>query len=54
MYLSKGVYADLTLVFHRGSFRPLEWTYRDYSSPEVIDFFNRERENYKKRIRGTY
>ena len=53
IYLSRGVYADLTLIYHRGSFRPLEWTYRDYSDPEVILFFNEERERYKMQIRGN-
>ncbi|MFC1533080.1 DUF4416 family protein [Thermodesulfobacteriota bacterium] len=53
IYLSKGIYADLTLVFHGGSFRPLEWTYRDYSDPETIIFFNNERERYKRQIRGV-
>ena len=28
IYLSKGIYADLTLVFHQGSFQTLAWTYR--------------------------
>jgi hypothetical protein len=52
IYLSEGIYADLTLVFHKGSFSPLEWTYRDYSDPAVITFFNNQREKYKKQIRG--
>jgi hypothetical protein len=52
IYLSKGIYADLTLIFHRGSFRALEWTYKDYASPEVIEFFNGVRQRYKDQIRG--
>ena len=52
IYLSKGIYADLTLVFNRGSFRPLEWTYRDYSDPDIIAFFNEQRERYKNQLRG--
>ena len=52
IYLSKGIYADLTLLFQRGSFRPLEWTYRDYADPDTIDYFHRVREKYKKQIRG--
>jgi len=52
IYLSKGIYADLSLIFHRGSYRRLEWTYRDYADPEVIDYFNDVRERYKKQIRG--
>lgn len=52
IYLSKGIFADLTLVFHKGSFEPLEWTYRDYSDPEAIDQFNNIRESYKNQLRG--
>ena len=52
IYLSKGIYADLTLIFQRGSFSPLAWTYKDYSDPEIIGFFNGVRETYKRQIRG--
>jgi hypothetical protein len=52
IYLSKGVYADLTLVFHRGSFQTLVWTYRDYADPVVIGYFNEIRERYKSQLRG--
>ncbi|MBN2126324.1 MAG: DUF4416 family protein, partial [Deltaproteobacteria bacterium] len=52
VYLSRGIYADLTLVFRRGSFSPLEWTYRDYADPGFIAFFNDIRERYKGQLRG--
>lgn len=51
VYLGKGIYADLTLVFKRGSFRPLEWTYRDYSAPEMIAYFNELRSAYMEKRR---
>ena len=52
IYLSDGIYADLTLIYQRGSFSPLAWTYRDYGDPEIIDYFNEIRERYKRQIRG--
>ncbi len=52
IYLSKGVYADLTLVFRKGSFVPLEWTYPDYADPVIIAFFNQVRVTYKKQLRS--
>ena len=52
IYLSKGIYADLSLIFHQGSFGPLQWTYKDYASPEIIAFFNNVRERYKRQLRG--
>jgi hypothetical protein len=52
IYLSRGVYADLTLVFHRRSFRPLPWTYPDYADQEAIEMFNEIRARYKMQLRG--
>ncbi len=52
IYLSSGVYADLTLVYHRKSFRGLPWTYPDYADPEVIEMFNQVRHRYKLQLRG--
>ena len=53
IYLGQGIYADLTLIYQRGTFQPLEWTYRDSSDPEMIDCFNRLREDYKNQLRET-
>jgi len=35
VYLGEGVFADLTLIFQKGEYRPLPWTYPDYASPEI-------------------
>lgn len=51
VYLTKGIYADLTLLFQKGSFRPLKWTYPDYAAPEIIGFLNEIREQYMEQIR---
>lgn len=51
IYLSKGIYADLTLIFKKGSFSPLKWTYPDYADPEVIGFFNGVRGQYMDQLR---
>jgi hypothetical protein len=45
-YLRDGIYADLTLIYQNRSFRPLEWTYRDYRQEEVIGLFNKFRKKY--------
>jgi len=49
IYLSHGIYADLTLIYRGKSFVPLEWTYPDYK--EMIPLFNEVREIYKKQLR---
>ncbi len=51
IYLGKGIYADLTLVFKKGSYRPLEWTYRDYADPKLIEMFNEIRQRYAEQLR---
>jgi len=52
VYLAKGIHADLTLIYHKGSFSPLGWTYRDYADPDSIACFNQVRERYKRQLRG--
>ena len=51
IYLGKGIFADLTLVFKRGTFVPLEWSYPDYSDSKMIEIWNRIRERYMNEIR---
>lgn len=50
IYLSKGIYADLALVFNKGRFRALEWTYRDYADEGLITEFNQIRAKYKSQL----
>lgn len=40
VYLGKGIFAEVTLFYRRGTFRPWPWTYPDYQSKEYIDIFN--------------
>ncbi|HOW56283.1 MAG TPA: DUF4416 family protein [Syntrophorhabdaceae bacterium] len=44
VYLGDGIHADLTLMFHDGSYRPLQWTYPDYAEEQTISIFNRWRD----------
>lgn len=52
IYLGRGIYADLTLVFSRGGFKPLNWTYPDYADPELIGLFKELRTQYMARLRA--
>jgi hypothetical protein len=47
IYLKNGIFADLTLIFRFGSYRPLEWTYPDYADAQLIEILNRIRQGYK-------
>jgi len=51
--LSDGVFAEVTLVYERGSYRPLEWTYPDYRSEEYLAILADIRKLYKVEARGT-
>lgn len=51
-YLRDGIYADLTLIFESGTFRPLPWTYPDYAGRPVTGLMNRVREKYLLDLRS--
>jgi hypothetical protein len=50
-YLRDGIYADLTLICQKGSYRPLEWTYPDYRQPNIIALFNHLRITYAEALK---
>ena len=52
IYLGSGIYADLTLMFFKKSFRPMEWTYPDYADGSVISFLNKVREDYMVQLQS--
>jgi hypothetical protein len=48
--LRDGIYAEIELMFERGSFRAVEWTYADFRSEPYIRILNEIREIYKKNM----
>ena len=46
IYLDQGIYADLTLVYKRGAFETLPWTYPDYAHHHILSFLERIRKKY--------
>ncbi|MBF0203130.1 MAG: DUF4416 family protein [Desulfamplus sp.] len=53
IYIGKGIYADLTLMYKQGSFKPLEWTYPDYASAEMFNFLERVRIQYAEDLKKS-
>ena len=51
VYLGKGIYADLTLVYRRGGYRALDWTYPDYADPKIRSFLGIVRKKYARDLR---
>ncbi len=58
IYLRDGVFADLTLVFRKGEYRPLPWTYPDYASAEIRSYLTGLRREIqaarKQALRGDH
>jgi hypothetical protein len=50
IYLSRGIYAESTLFFHRGKWEPRPWTYPDYRRADYHEFFLRCRELLRQRL----
>lgn len=46
IYIGQGIYADLTLIYQKGGFRTLPWTYPDYADRHLIDFLTLVRKKY--------
>jgi hypothetical protein len=46
IYIGQGIYADLTLIYQKGAFRTLPWTYPDYADKQLIDFLTLVRKKY--------
>ncbi|WP_372681692.1 DUF4416 family protein [Desulfosarcina sp.] len=46
IYIGQGIYADLTLIYQKGAFRTLPWTYPDYADKHLIDFLTLVRKKY--------
>lgn len=48
VYLGGGVYAETTLLFQKGQFQSLPWTYADYKSAPVLAFLRKAREQWRE------
>lgn len=46
IYIGRGIYADLTLIYNRGGFTVLPWTYPDYADPQMIEYLQKVRQKY--------
>lgn len=48
IYVGKGIYAEVTLVYREGLYKPHLYTYRDYQEKTYIDIFMNARALLKK------
>ncbi|OIO75667.1 MAG: hypothetical protein AUJ85_02440 [Elusimicrobia bacterium CG1_02_37_114] len=47
IYLDKGIYAEVTLIYEHGDFKTLPWTYPDYKTDTAKQFFLKARKSIK-------
>jgi len=52
IYLGEGIYGDLTLIFKKGGFSPLPWTYPDYASQPLLGLLESIRKRYLWQLRN--
>ena len=51
IYLGRGVYAELTLMYRKGRWEPLNWTFPDYASSRYHAFLTEVRNRLRLRER---
>ncbi len=53
IYLGRGVYGDLTLIYHKGRWEALNWTCPDYASGRYWPFLDEARAKLRRQLEGT-
>ena len=53
IYIGKGIYADLTLIYTKGLFQKLPWTYPDYADKIMINYLNLVRNKYLADLKNS-
>jgi hypothetical protein len=52
IYIGQGIYADLTLIYQKGAYRSLPWTYPDYADAAMGHFLMQVRQKFGEDIKG--
>jgi hypothetical protein len=53
IYIGQGIYADLTLIYTKGRFNKLPWTYPDYAQQNMLNYLERVRNKYVIDLKQT-
>jgi hypothetical protein len=51
LYITQGIYAEVTLLYHHKAFHPFLYTYEDYRWPETQRFLQHVRKRYLEQLR---
>lgn len=52
IYIGKGIYADLTLIYQKGDFQTLPWTFPDYADQQMRSFLVGVRRKYASDLKS--
>jgi len=50
IYLGRGIYAEVTLIYEKGVWQALDWTYPDYAAPTYHPFLADARRRYLEKL----
>jgi hypothetical protein len=53
LYLGRGIYGEVTLVYQKKDFRALPWTYPDYRSEAYLQYFRELRKVYMAQLTSS-
>jgi len=53
IYIGRRIYADLTLIYVKGRFQTLPWTYPDYADESMLTYLEQVRQKYVIDLRST-
>ncbi|MFZ0033758.1 MAG: DUF4416 family protein [Sedimentisphaerales bacterium] len=54
IYIGKNIYAEVTLVFDKGSWKPFDYTYPDYRQDCYHDFFSKVRTRLLEQLKSKH
>ena len=54
IYIGKKMYAEVTLIFDRGHWRPFDYTYPDYKQQCYFDFFDKVRKRLLEQLKSQH
>jgi hypothetical protein len=54
IYIGERIYADLTLIYTKGRFQTLPWTYPDYAEQNMMTYLEQVRKKYMADLKQTF
>ena len=53
IYIGKKIYAEVTLLFHKGQWKTSDYTFPDYKQQKYFDFFDKVRKKLVEQTRNN-